>query len=143
MNKTIDAINFTRQSVEKILESLKFVNGDTLNRDQFAKLTKERVVFWVNRAQILDTDRTIFISVLTVKPDPLGKADKKVGFRRCRAYLDVITTKSQTDAKLLHILEQIEDAFEKEEWNFELVRTPETDDRSDKTTWAFEISKIQ
>ena len=72
MNKTIDAINFTRQSVEKILESLKFVNGDTLNRDQFAKLTKERVVFWVNRAQILDTDRTVFISVLTVKPDPLG-----------------------------------------------------------------------
>ena len=81
MNKTIDAINFTRQSVERILESLKFANGDTLNRDQLAKLTKERVVFWVNRAQILDTDRTIFISVLTVKPDPLGKADKKVGFR--------------------------------------------------------------
>ncbi len=142
MRTVMEALDYTATQVESILESLKFKNGEQLNRDQFAKLDKSAVVFWINRAQIQDTDRPIFISVIILNPEARGRADhQKVGFRKCRAYIDIVTTKVATDKTLKRILTLIENAFLEDEWDFELVRQPEKDDRSDKTTWTFEIEK--
>jgi len=141
MVNVTEALKYTSESVEKILESIKFVNGETLQNDQAAKTPADKVVFWINRAQIQDTNRPVFLSVLVQSPEARGRADKKVSFRRCRAYIDIITSKVNTDPKLMRIIEKIENAFRDAEWEFELVRQPEKDDRSDKTTWTFEIEK--
>lgn len=141
MTTVSEALAYTKDQVEQILEKLKFKNGERLNTDEFAKLEKSRVVFWINRAQIQDTNRSIFISVIVNNPEARGRADKRVGFRKCRAYIDIITSKPETDKTLMSTIEKIENAFLEAEWNFELVRSPEKDDRSDKTTWTFEIEK--
>jgi len=139
--KVTQALLKVRETCEKVLVGLKYKNGEQLSTDELEKLRTDQIVFWIDKAKIADTNRAIFISVKIQNPLAIGQADDAVAFRDLGAYIDIITSKTPADPKLTKAIENIESAFLKEGWKFEMVRPAETDNLSEKTIWSFEVSK--
>lgn len=139
--KVTQALLKVRETCEKLLVGLKYKNGEQLSTDELEKLRTDQIVFWIDKAKIADTNRAIFISVKIQNPLAKGQADDAVAFRDLGAYIDIITSKTSADPKLTKAIENIESAFLKEGWKFEMVRPAETDNLSEKTIWSFEVSK--
>lgn len=142
MGSVIETYVRTQKDIEIILNSLKFKNGDTISEDELKGLSKETVVYWFNKAEITDTKRAVFISIVDNVPNNIGQADNKVAFREMYAFLNVLTTKKNTDPKLMTILKKIESAFIHEGWKFSMNRAADYDSSSERTTWSFIVSKL-
>ena len=141
MNSVIDTYVHTQEEIEEILNKLKFKNGDSLPDDELNRLTKETVVYWFNKPEITDTKRAVIISIVDNVPNNIGQADNKVAFREMYAFINVLTTKKNTDPKLMTILKKIENEFTTNGWKFSMNRAADYDSSSERTTWSFLVSK--
>jgi hypothetical protein len=142
--KLIEALKICQKEICDSLEKSRARNGDDLTPEEIKKLKSDTVVYWINKAAILDTARPIFVSIrIPSGPIPVGKnADGKVAFRRVIAYISVVTLKGSTDPKLLNFLESMEKNFLVNGYSFEQNRDAELDSQSGRTIWPFQISKI-
>ena len=133
MGSVIDAYVNTQKEIEEILNKLKFMNGDLLRDDELKGLTKETVVYWFNKPEITDTKRAV---------NNIGLADNQVAFREMYAFINVLTSKKNTDSKLMTILKKIENGFVTKGWKFSMNRAADYDSSSERTTWSFLVSKL-
>ena len=142
MGSVIDTYVNTQKEIEEILDKLKFRNGDLLRDDELKGLTKETVVYWFNKPEITDTKRAVIISIVDNVPNNIGLADNQVAFREMYAFINVLTSKKNTDPKLMTILKKIENGFVTKGWKFSMNRAADYDSSSERTTWSFLVSKL-
>ena len=139
--KTIETFKNCISIANDVLVSCGCVDGEKATLTEMKKWKADTVPFYINKAEIDANKFTTFIVVKVNSPTSIGKANNKSAFKKCVIYLDIITTKSQTDVKLLNQLTKIETSFEKKEWQFDMLREAELDSSSNRLTWSFEISK--
>lgn len=139
--RTTTAIEIVTKDIETAFQKARIDCGNDIASEQLKKWRADKVLYWLNKPTIEDTNRAIFITVRVANVSTSGRADSKTAFHNVLVYLDFVTLKLPTDKKLLNIIDEIEKQFESLGYEFEMNQEAELDETNKRTIWSFKISK--
>ena len=139
--RTAAVLEYVTKDVETAFKKARIDCGNDATSEELKKWRAEKVLYWINKPTIEDTNRVTFITVRIANVSASGKADAKTAFHNVIIYLDIVTLKIPTDKKLLNMIDEIEKQFDAIGYEFEMNQEAELDETNKRTIWSFKISK--
>ena len=139
--RTTTAIEIVTNDIETAFKMARIDCGNDATSEELKKWRADKILYWLNKPTIEDTNRATFITVRIANISNRGRADAQTAFHNVLVYLDFVTLKIPTDKKLLHTIDEIEKQFNYLGYEFEMNQEAELDETNKRTIWSFKISK--
>lgn len=137
---SVELISEVQDLIPSILSQAGLKNGDKMISSE--ALASKDTLFWNKQVpDVNNSKKASFVIWDVVDANPIGHADNKVAIRHVYVSIDIYTKLGALHQSTKELLKKINEAFENEEWNFELVASDSIDNMNGLTQIRYSATK--
>lgn len=137
---SVKVISKVQDAIPSILSQAGLKDGSKMASSE--ALASKDTLFWNKQVpDINNSKKSNFVIWDIVDANPIGRADNRVAIRHVYVSIDVYTKLGALHQSTKDLLKKINEAFENEEWNFELVASDSIDNMNGLTQIRYSATK--